>query len=97
MKLNQEQIKHIAQLARLDLKPAEAELYGGQLKDILAYVELLDELETAKEEPTAQITGLTNVWRTDEVRVWPADEAAAALSQAPDKDGKLIRVKRVLD
>ncbi|PIP33955.1 Asp-tRNA(Asn)/Glu-tRNA(Gln) amidotransferase GatCAB subunit C [Candidatus Falkowbacteria bacterium CG_4_10_14_0_2_um_filter_48_10] len=97
MKLDQEQIKHIAQLARLDLKPEEAELYGGQLKDILAYVEQLSEIDTAQEEPTAQVSGLTNAWRTDEAKPWPADEAAAALAQAPDKEGKLIRVKRVLD
>ncbi|MEK7167911.1 MAG: Asp-tRNA(Asn)/Glu-tRNA(Gln) amidotransferase subunit GatC [Patescibacteria group bacterium] len=67
MKLSQEQIEHIAVLARLELAPEEKEKYGEQLSAILDYVEKLGNVDTAEIEPTSQVTGLINVMREDEV------------------------------
>ncbi len=63
-----EQIEHIAKLARLKLTPEEMEKMPGQLTSILTWMDVLNEVNTDKVEPTAQVTGLTNAFRDDEVR-----------------------------
>jgi aspartyl-tRNA(Asn)/glutamyl-tRNA(Gln) amidotransferase subunit C len=65
--LSNEEILHIAALARLGLKEGEAERFSRQLNDILRYVEQLKEVDTSDVESTSQVTGLENVSRKDEV------------------------------
>jgi len=96
MKLTKQEIQHIANLARLELTDKELETYGSQLSDILSYIDQLQEVDVSGVEPTAQVTGLENVMREDEVEEWPEDEAREALKQAPEKEGKFIKVKRIL-
>lgn len=67
MKLTKDQVKHVAKLARLGLSEAEIEKFRTQLSGILDYVEQLNEVKTDGVEPTAQVTGLLNVMREDEV------------------------------
>ena len=62
MKLSKQDIKHIANLARLELSEKELDKYGKQLSDVLGYIDQLQEVDTKGVEPTAQVTGLTNVF-----------------------------------
>ena len=94
--LNKEDIKHIADLARLELSEEELELYGGQLSAVLEYINQLKEVDTTDVEPTAQVTGLENVWREDKIEPWREDEAQAALRQAPEIEDNQVKVRRVL-
>ena len=96
MKLTKRDIQHIADLARLELSEEELELYGGQLSAVLEYINQLKEVDTTDVEPTAQVTGLENVWREDKIEPWRADEAQAALRQAPELEDNQVKVKRVL-
>ena len=110
MKLSKQEIQHIADLARLELTDEELKKYGSQLSDILNYIGQLKEVDTANIEPTAQVTGLENVMRADEVDEWPIDEAESALGQAPERiarrspavlgdegrEGKYIKVRRII-
>ena len=41
MKLSREEIKHIANLARLELTPEELDKYGEQLSAVLSYIDQL--------------------------------------------------------
>lgn len=93
--MTQEQIKHIADLAHIELTPDEEKRYGGQLSAILDYIDKLSEVDTTGISITAQISGLVNVWREDEVKPWSKDEVAAALAQG-DTESDQIKVKRVL-
>ena len=97
MKLTKKEIKHIADLARLDLNPEELKLYRSQLTDILNYINQLKEVDTRRVEPTAQITGLENVLRVDKVADWDKNEKEAALNQAPELEDRQIKVKRILE
>ncbi len=97
MKLDKQQIKHIANLARLELTDAELELYGQQLSDVLKYIDQLQEVDTAGIEPTAQVTGLKNVMREDKARDWDENEREAALKEAPEREGRYLKVKRILE
>lgn len=65
-KLTRAEVKHIAQLAQLDLSEAELKKFQKQLSEILGYAERLNSLNTSKVKPTSQVTGLENVFRPDE-------------------------------
>jgi aspartyl-tRNA(Asn)/glutamyl-tRNA(Gln) amidotransferase subunit C len=97
MSLTKEQIQHIAQLARLELSKAELEKYGDQLSGILNYVDQLQEVNTEGVEPTAQVTGLNNIFREDAIENCPPEEIKIALNQAPGLEDGQIKVKRVLE
>lgn len=96
MKLNKDEIKHVANLARLELTDAEMEKYGEQLSDVLAYIDQLREVDTANTEPTAQVTGLLNVLREDIVQAWDKKEVEDALLEAPETEDGQVKVKRIL-
>lgn len=66
--LTEEQVRHIAKLARLRLSDAEVKKYSTELTKILGYIEILNELKTDDVGPTAQVTGLENVLREDIVK-----------------------------
>jgi len=67
-KLTPAQVRHIAKLARLKIEDAEVEKFATELTSILDYVDMLQEVDTEGVEPTAQVTGLHNVFREDAVR-----------------------------
>ncbi|MEA3449541.1 MAG: Asp-tRNA(Asn)/Glu-tRNA(Gln) amidotransferase subunit GatC [Patescibacteria group bacterium] len=96
MKLEKKDIEHIANLARLELSEAELKKYGGQLSDVLSYVDQLQEVNTDDVEPTAQVTGLENVWQEDKIEIWDDAERKNTLKQAPKIEKNQIKVKRVL-
>jgi len=97
MKLSKQEIQGIAKLARLDLTEAELEKYGGQLSAVLSYIDQLKEVDVKGVEPTAQVTGLENVLREDEVKNWDEKEIEEALKDAPEREGRFIKVKRVIE
>jgi len=93
--LSREEVRHIAKLARLKLTEEEVEKFQQQLSEVLDYIEVLNELETKDIEPTAQVTGLENVFREDEVT--PSLEPRQALSCAPAKGGNFFKTGVVLE
>ncbi len=95
MKLTQEEVKHIAELSRLELSSEEAEKYRGELAAILDYVAMLKDVDTTGVEVTAQVSGLTDVFREDKVVDWNKEEVDTALGQGEIENGN-VKVKRVL-
>lgn len=74
--LTEEQVRHIAKLAKLACTDAEVKKMGVELASILDYIAILSELDTEKIPPTAQVTGLENILREDEVRPTEATKDA---------------------
>jgi aspartyl-tRNA(Asn)/glutamyl-tRNA(Gln) amidotransferase subunit C len=66
--LTADQVRHIAKLARLRIADDEVEKYATELTKILGYIDMLNEVDTSGVEATAQVTGLTNSLRPDELR-----------------------------
>lgn len=66
-KLSKIDVENIAKLARLNLSSAEKDKFAGQLSSVLEYVGLLSEVDTENIEPTAQVTGMTNISREDKI------------------------------
>lgn len=94
-KLNREDVLKLAKLARLQLTDEEANQYVIELSAILEYVQMLDKVDTAGLEPTSQVTGLTNVARSDEEIDYGVSQEEL-LKNVPHKEGKLIKVKRMI-
>ena len=88
-------IRYVAHLARLQLSEAEMTTISAQLKDVLAYVEKLNELDVSNVEPTAHATPLSNVWRADEVR--PSIDPERILKNAPDQARGLFIVPKIVE
>jgi aspartyl-tRNA(Asn)/glutamyl-tRNA(Gln) amidotransferase subunit C len=96
--LSKEEVKKVAALARLELSEEEVETLTPQLSNILGFIDQLKEVDTTNVEPTAQVTGLSDVWREDEYEDWDKSERAAALAQAPNGLlGNQIKVKKILE
>ena len=91
MGLTIEQMRHVAMLARLGLSDAELAALSGELTGILGYIDKLSELDTDAIPPTAQVSGLSDVWRDDVPG--PSLGTEVALRNAPDRDGAFFRVK----
>ncbi|HLG25433.1 MAG TPA: Asp-tRNA(Asn)/Glu-tRNA(Gln) amidotransferase subunit GatC [Candidatus Gracilibacteria bacterium] len=93
--LSNDQVQHIAKLARLGLKEGESGKFSKQLNDILGYVDMLKEVDTEKIEPTSQVTGLENVSRKDEVERFSNREELLACTELPVERDQ-IKVKPVI-
>jgi aspartyl-tRNA(Asn)/glutamyl-tRNA(Gln) amidotransferase subunit C len=95
MALTREQVRHVAELAKLKLTEAEVALFQEQLSAILDYAERLDELDTEQIPPTAAVLPLHNVMRADAPRAsFPRE---TMLSNAPAAQEGFVKVKVVLD
>ena len=89
--LTKDQVRHIAKLARLRLTPAEEEKFPKELTSILQYVDMLQEVDTSKVEPTAQVTGQVNALREDVVNPSPVSpDLLLATSPLPITDHQIV-------
>lgn len=95
MQLTIDEVRHVADLARLGLTDAELALYAEQLSAILDYAEILQQVDTRHVAPTPYVLPLQNVMRGDE----PAAslENAVALANAPDPADGFFRVRAVFE
>jgi len=94
MSIKKEEIEHIAELARLQISAEELKKFGPQLDSILKYIGQLAELKLPT-ATTVRTGGLTDVWRTDEVKEWDRAEVLDALRQGDLESGH-VKVKKVL-
>ncbi len=65
MPISEQEVRHLAQLARLDLSDSEIASRAHDLDAIVGYVAQLTAVDTTGVEPIANVTGLSNVLRQD--------------------------------
>ena len=95
MSVTLKDVKHIAELARLEFSGEELESFTHQLNQILEYVEKLNELDTENVEPLSHPVEGINAFREDELK--PSINREEALKNAPDRDEEFFRVPKVID
>ena len=88
-------VGYVAQLARLNLNPAEKELFQRQLSDVLHYIEKLREVDVTQAEAATHAIPVFNVFREDKARDWFTAEEA--LANAPRKSNNLFIVPKVVE
>jgi aspartyl-tRNA(Asn)/glutamyl-tRNA(Gln) amidotransferase subunit C len=95
VELSHDEVRKIAELAKLELTDEEVDLYSGQLSSILQYFRKLQELDTSHIPPTASVLPLTNVFRADQAGTPLTPEQV--VSNAADSVDNQFRVSTVLE
>jgi len=94
-KIDEEQVRKVAKLSRLDLTNSEVAEFSGQLSSILEYVEKMNELDTEGVAPLAHCLPVSNCFREDVVKESLGTEKT--LANAPQRDGEFFKVPKILD
>ncbi len=91
--ISEEEVRYVADLARLGLTDEEVKRMGGQLGTILDSIDQIGKLDLTDVPPTTNALNLTNVLRPDE----PHEELSpdSALATAPDAVDDLFAVPRI--
>ncbi|MFP4228541.1 MAG: Asp-tRNA(Asn)/Glu-tRNA(Gln) amidotransferase subunit GatC [Salinivenus sp.] len=95
MSVSRDDVRHVAELARLSFSDEEEQQMADELSQILDYVEKLNELDTSGVAPMSHVLDVTNVFRPDTVKA--RIDQADALEPAPDRADAYFRVPKVVD
>jgi aspartyl-tRNA(Asn)/glutamyl-tRNA(Gln) amidotransferase subunit C len=98
-----EQVRHVAELAHLELTAEELPRMAKDLNAILGHIAQLNELDTAEVAPMAQVgeaLGLSieangETLRADVVK--PSVERADVMAAAAESDGRFFKVPKVIE
>jgi aspartyl-tRNA(Asn)/glutamyl-tRNA(Gln) amidotransferase subunit C len=92
--ISADDVRKVAQLARLALPEEKIATYTTQLERILEYVNHLQAVDTEGVPPTTRAVEVVNVTREDRVEPTPVREDL--LNLAPQREGDFFRVPRIL-
>lgn len=92
--LSKDEVKHIAELARIGLSDKELEKYTTELSGVLEWVDQLKEVNVEGVTPVAHSTGSHNISREDKADEFSGKDKIIDLF--PDKKGRFNKVKSVL-
>lgn len=95
MHLTIDEVRHVAELAKLRLTEAELALYAEQLSAILDYAGSLQQVDTSHVPPTPYVLPLHNVMDKDAPT--PSLPNVTALANAPDQADGFFRVRAVFE
>ena len=94
MKVNKEELLHIANLAQLELKENEIDKYLGNLEEILDFANIVNNAPVEGLDVTIGANEAKNVFRKDEVEVFEDNEAL--LQNAVSKELNMFKIPKVL-
>ena len=95
MNINTEMVDYIAELSRLELQTGEKQAMTAQLEQIIAYMDVLNKLDTQDVEPMSHVFPVKNVLREDEVE--PSQDRAELLAGAPVPDREAFLVPKAVE
>lgn len=95
MSVSKEDVKHIANLARLEISEKELDKYTEDLSNIVDYATTLSNIDVSGVDPTNHILDIKNVFRKDEVK--DSYDREEILKNAPDKQAGCISVPKVVE
>ena len=94
MQVSKEELLHIANLAKLELKEEEVENYLKNLDDILEFSDVINNAQTDSLDITIGANQAKNVFRKDEIKIF--EDREALLQNAPDKESNMFKVPKIL-
>ena len=89
-----EEVRHIAELAHIELTEEEEEVFTEQFNRILEYFSKIDEVDTEDVPPTYHVLDIVNVYREDEVEGSLGEDKP--LRNAPKKEGRFFKSPRIV-
>lgn len=94
-RISLDEVKHVANLARLAISEEEAEKFQKQLDAIISFAELLNEVDTEEIEPTSHVLDMKNIMREDIAQKGlPVEEV---LKNAPDHQDGQVKVPSIIE
>ncbi len=94
-KITSEEVKKVAQLARLELNENEINNHAVQLEKILEYIKQLEKINTNDVPCTTRAIEVINVFRKDENKNFANNEALLEL--APSTEDKFFKVPKIIN
>lgn len=94
-RISEEQVRHVAHLARLAISDEEVATFTAQLDSIIQFAEQLNELDTTGVKPTSHVLDMKNVLREDKSE--PGLPREEVLKNAPDHEDGQIRVPAIIE
>ena len=95
MKISEDEVKHIANLARLKFTDSEVTKFTNDLASIVEFADELNEIDVTDVKPTAHILDIHNVFRKDETH--ESYDREKLLQNAPTKAAGCISVPQVVE
>jgi aspartyl-tRNA(Asn)/glutamyl-tRNA(Gln) amidotransferase subunit C len=93
--IDQDVVKKIADLAKLNLSEREIDIFTPQLAQILEYVSQLSSVDTQNVAPLSTVNGLTNISREDTTK--PSLSQEEALSSSSSTKDNLFLTKATIN
>ncbi len=93
-KINNEEVKKVAHLARLELNEHEINNHAEQLEKILEYIKQLEKIDTNDVPSTTRAIEVTNVFRKDENK--NSDSTDELLESGPSREDKYFKVPKII-
>jgi aspartyl-tRNA(Asn)/glutamyl-tRNA(Gln) amidotransferase subunit C len=93
-RISNEEVKHVANLARLAITEEETEKFTKQLDAIITFAEQLNELDTENVVPTYHVLDMKNVLREDTPEKGLDHEEV--LKNAPEQQDGQFKVPSIL-
>lgn len=95
MGVGTDEVKYVAELARLEFSEKEVEKFTYDLNGILGYIDKLNELDTKNLETSVNPVYIENAFREDVVE--KSLERAEVLKNAPDQQSGYFRVPKIIE
>ena len=95
MKVSKDEIRHIANLASLNLTETEVEKYANNMDNILNFAETINGIDTNSVDETITAISEYNVFRKDEINEFEDNDAL--LANAPSKEDNMFIIPKVID
>lgn len=92
---NEKDIEKISELVKLPVSESEKTKLASMLSQTSEYMDMLNELDTSKVEPTYQVTGLVNVYQNENLNQTLSQEDV--LSNAKNSKEGFIATSAVLE
>ena len=94
-KINKEEVKKVAQLARLELNKDEINKHAEQLEKILEYIKQLEKIDTHDVQGTPRAIEVINVFRKDERKNFENTEELLELG--PSREEQFFKVPKIIN
>lgn len=99
--INEEDVKHIAELARLGLSDKEIKGFAKDLALVLGHFDTLKEVDISKVEPTFHpaesfLKKDSGVMRRDKAESQSEETVEDLIEAVPEKKGRHVKVKKIL-
>ena len=94
-KITKEEVKKVAQLARLELNEGEINNHAEQLEKILEYIKQLEKIETDNVPCTTRAIEVVNVFRKDEREDFDCTEELLELG--PSREDQYFKVPKIMN